>query len=210
MNMSYQAQTEVWEMICRERQRKIDKFGTTQNLTPQDWLMALGEEMGETCRAVHDAVYEDGDEAAVTAELVQVAAVALAWLEERAVGISLCIPQRRRDCPPATSVCADMTLFRLLEQYEDEVRAIYSLPLRGMNDPALTIDEMRRKLPDLSNLIEDVSKSAHPLGDEAIEARDRYVDLCVAYVNRAIGDQERQDITEAIRDAITRTGSDTA
>lgn len=37
-------------------------------------LAALGEELGEVCRAVHD-----GDQAALARELTQLAGVALAW-----------------------------------------------------------------------------------------------------------------------------------
>ena len=71
-------------------------------MPPPTWLMVLGEEFGEACAAAHDTLYDDdkGDESHLDAELVQVAAVAIAWLEERKLGLSLCLPWFRHDYDP--------------------------------------------------------------------------------------------------------------
>ena len=62
--------------------------------------MILGEEFGEACAAAHDTLYDVADKANedhLDAELVQVAAVAIAWLEERRLGMSMCKPEFRHD-----------------------------------------------------------------------------------------------------------------
>jgi len=93
----YQIDPRVIEAIATERQRQIDKWGRYKDMPPPVWLMVLGEEFGEACAAAHDALYEDGEEDHLTAELVQVAAVAIGWLEERLQGMSLCLSEYRHD-----------------------------------------------------------------------------------------------------------------
>lgn len=76
----------IWELIQNERDRQHDKWDQ-----PHDWgwgdcssvlvspitkVAVLTEEVGEVARAVLD-----GDEDQVRRELVQVAAVVVAWLE---------------------------------------------------------------------------------------------------------------------------------
>jgi len=63
--------------LKQERDRQDARFGQ-QDHTPERWCVILGEEFGEVCRAVYDNTL---DPAHLRSELIQVAAVALAWLE---------------------------------------------------------------------------------------------------------------------------------
>jgi NTP pyrophosphatase (non-canonical NTP hydrolase) len=77
-------------LIRRERERQIAKFGP-QPLVPSHreergcsrelYLAILTEEVGEVARAVIDIPRGECLPADLLAELVQVAAVAVAWLE---------------------------------------------------------------------------------------------------------------------------------
>ena len=78
---------EVFDMIYDERERQAQKWGTVEgawgkgdcsspDIRPEVKAVVLGEECGEVARAVLD---RDGD--GLAKELVQVAAVAVAWLE---------------------------------------------------------------------------------------------------------------------------------
>lgn len=62
--------------ISNERQRQDDKWGSQRDLTDEKWGVILGEEYGEVCRAVCEH-----DDAQLRKELIQVAAVAVAWVE---------------------------------------------------------------------------------------------------------------------------------
>lgn len=64
-------------MVYLERRRQDRKFGEQNHGDPM-WHVILGEEMGEVSRAI----YENNDQG-VYDELVQVAAVAVAWCECR-------------------------------------------------------------------------------------------------------------------------------
>ena len=64
---------EVWH----ERSRQLDKFGHQTHLTPSEYLTVLQEEVGEVARAIIDGDLENYRE-----ELIQVATVALAMVEE--------------------------------------------------------------------------------------------------------------------------------
>ena len=66
----------VMEMIAEERQRQDAKWGPDRVLTPMLWLTILMEEVGEVARAILER-----DWANLLIEIVQVAAVAVAWLE---------------------------------------------------------------------------------------------------------------------------------
>lgn len=66
----------VMEMIAQERQRQDAKWGADRVLTPMLWLTILMEEVGEVARAILER-----DWANLLIEIVQVAAVAVAWLE---------------------------------------------------------------------------------------------------------------------------------
>ena len=77
-----EAQAEVFELIVRERERQDAKWGWPNaglagtNIDRKNTI--LGEEVGEVARAILE-----GDDAGLEAELVQVAAVCVAWLESR-------------------------------------------------------------------------------------------------------------------------------
>jgi len=59
--------------VLAERARQDEKWGQ-RNHGDIAWSVILGEEVGEACRAI----LEEGD---VEREVVQIAAVAVAWLE---------------------------------------------------------------------------------------------------------------------------------
>lgn len=61
--------------ILRERGRQDEKFGANRPLSAP-WLGILMEEVGEAATETFDGNLED-----LRAELVQVAAVAVAWIE---------------------------------------------------------------------------------------------------------------------------------
>lgn len=66
----------VFTRIEVERERQHLKFNNQSHLPPTAWAVILGEEYGEVCKEVCE-----GDAKKLKAELVQVAAVAVAWLE---------------------------------------------------------------------------------------------------------------------------------
>lgn len=72
--------------ILDERQRQDARWGE-QAHPPERWQGILGEEMGEVCQATNDLVFGHTDNgvdealAHLREELVQVAAVAAAWVE---------------------------------------------------------------------------------------------------------------------------------
>lgn len=67
----------VHHAIELERGRQISMWGDQQH-THEHWLSILTEEVGEVARALND----DKDKDEIRKELVQVAAVAVAWLED--------------------------------------------------------------------------------------------------------------------------------
>ena len=62
--------------IARERARQDDKWGPERSLSPFFWLAILTEEVGEAAKAALDS-----DRQGLREEVIQVAAVAVAWLE---------------------------------------------------------------------------------------------------------------------------------
>lgn len=68
--------TEVIHAILTERVRQTAKFGK-QNMPLQDWILVLGEEMGELAKEF----LEDNDPDNMLAEAVQVAAMAVQMYE---------------------------------------------------------------------------------------------------------------------------------
>lgn len=70
-------QTAVLQRVRAERMKQDSKFGDQRQLPPLKWNSILGEEVGEAAKALND--HEDPD--ALIAELTQVAAVAVAWIE---------------------------------------------------------------------------------------------------------------------------------
>ena len=66
-----------WNDVHKERERQDAKWGVSRNLHPQLWLAVLAEEMGEVGQAILK-----GERQNYRAELVQVAAVALAAIQD--------------------------------------------------------------------------------------------------------------------------------
>lgn len=67
----------VWSDVVKERLRQDGKFGVSRNLHPSFWLPILVEEVGEVAKALLK-----GDEMNYREEMVHVAAVALAALQD--------------------------------------------------------------------------------------------------------------------------------
>lgn len=67
---------DIAEDIRAERARQLDLWGP-QSHGPDRWCVILAEEFGEAARAVYES-----DPEALREELVQVAAVAVAWIED--------------------------------------------------------------------------------------------------------------------------------
>ena len=67
----------IFSDIDIERTRQKSKWGA-QFHSDQEWPTILGEEFGEVCKAF----LEKGRSEELEAELIQVAAVAVAWLED--------------------------------------------------------------------------------------------------------------------------------
>ena len=73
-------QSEIFREVVDERLRQNAKWGDRNNDPDADdnfWLKVLGEEFGEVCKTMLD---NDPDE--LRKELIQVTAVAVAWLEK--------------------------------------------------------------------------------------------------------------------------------
>jgi NTP pyrophosphatase (non-canonical NTP hydrolase) len=71
---------EVFEEIDSERDRQDVKWGGLPGVQRRDdhtYAAVLGEEFGEVCKA-----WLERDTAALREELIQTAAVAVAWIEE--------------------------------------------------------------------------------------------------------------------------------
>ena len=75
------------QSVLAERARQDAKWGE-QNHEPVYWLGILGEEYGELCEAINETVFDNGPEARakggyanMRAEAVQLAAVAVAFVE---------------------------------------------------------------------------------------------------------------------------------
>ncbi len=69
---------QILNAIVDERVRQDEKWGDQSGHTAEFWYTILGEEVGE----VANAVLNQNDKA-IEKELLQVAAVAVAWLEAR-------------------------------------------------------------------------------------------------------------------------------
>lgn len=84
----------IFTQIVREREHQIKKFGSSpRNLKSSAWLAIITEETGEVARAIIE-----GDSDGYAKELVQVAAVAVAALEDYYQGKSLL--EIEDVCPP--------------------------------------------------------------------------------------------------------------
>lgn len=68
----------VLAYVAKERRRQ-DLKGGVQNHSPDRWLVILGEEFGEACRAAYEGLQRNGED--YLEELTHVAAVAVAAIE---------------------------------------------------------------------------------------------------------------------------------
>lgn len=74
------------DAVEAERWRQVRKFGHQRHSNPGIWLAILGEEFGEVCQAAGPVMGlgtgkpTDADD--LYTELIQVAAVAVAWAEQ--------------------------------------------------------------------------------------------------------------------------------
>lgn len=79
-----QSEEPILQAILKERRRQDRKWGA-QNHSPVEWLAILGEEYGESCKAAlgpHFSDFREDDQfSEYETEMVQVAAVALAAIE---------------------------------------------------------------------------------------------------------------------------------
>ena len=81
--MSAEIRKKIFEAISVERERQINKWGL-QLHDDSTWSLILGEELGEVCKAIVDQLHTgktSKTKEELTQEIVQVAAVAVAWLE---------------------------------------------------------------------------------------------------------------------------------
>jgi hypothetical protein len=72
---------QVYRLIEQERQRQTELFPDAETNGDFVWAAVLGEEFGEVCRAALMRSFSGGPVEDLRSELVQVAAVAVAWLE---------------------------------------------------------------------------------------------------------------------------------
>jgi hypothetical protein len=77
LDMIKKKQRSIVYKIMRERERQNDKWGPPESRPGAPWLAILGEEYGEVCRAS----LGNPDAGDLKKELIQVAAVAIAWIE---------------------------------------------------------------------------------------------------------------------------------
>lgn len=70
----------IFQAVCRERQRQEKKWGE-QNHPDALWLAILAEEFGEAAKEANETHFRAKDPYDLESELVQVMAVAKAWLE---------------------------------------------------------------------------------------------------------------------------------
>ena len=80
VNGKLNSQIQVLMDILQERGRQ-ERIWSEQNHTPAEWLLILGEEFGEACRAAADMKWRGMGVTDYRKELIQVAAVAVAMIE---------------------------------------------------------------------------------------------------------------------------------
>jgi hypothetical protein len=78
--------SDVFEDVSEEGQRAREKFGEQRDLNDLHWLAILGEEFGEVARHVTQTrvppiTHREKTPTELRAELVQVAAVAMRWVQ---------------------------------------------------------------------------------------------------------------------------------
>jgi hypothetical protein len=70
----------IFADILEERKRQREKWGIQTHLL-SSWLMILGEEFGEACKAGNECYFRDSDLSNLRKELIQTTAVAIAIIE---------------------------------------------------------------------------------------------------------------------------------
>lgn len=73
-------QEKIIEKIRIERRRQDLKWGEDRDLSDDKWMVILIEEVGEVAKGILECVHP----CSMDSEIIQVAAVAIAWLESRA------------------------------------------------------------------------------------------------------------------------------
>lgn len=74
--------TTVLAMVKKERKRQDEMWGYPQVHHPMEWLSILAEEFGELAQALNNALFGgDGDLTHAREEAIEVAAVAVAFVE---------------------------------------------------------------------------------------------------------------------------------
>jgi NTP pyrophosphatase (non-canonical NTP hydrolase) len=72
---------DIYGLINEERARQDEKWGHRHPIPNSIFLMVLTEEVGEVARAIHDDMFGGRGAGQLKDELIQVAAVAIQWLE---------------------------------------------------------------------------------------------------------------------------------
>lgn len=70
---------DIFNLINRERENQTDLYGNQMDKTNGRWLPVLVAEVGE----VADSLSKNTDQELLKRDLIQVAAVAVAWLETK-------------------------------------------------------------------------------------------------------------------------------
>lgn len=78
--MNYKKVLQVLKEVYMERKNQVEKFGD-QRHSPANYLMILGEEVGEVNKAALEAHFYGTSLVEYRKELIQVAAVAVAMIE---------------------------------------------------------------------------------------------------------------------------------
>lgn len=89
LNKLRESHAQIVEDLLKERVRQNEKFGWNRNHHPAEWLMILGEEVGEVNEEGIEYTFKSGLEVdkkeilkRMRVELIQVAAVAMAFIED--------------------------------------------------------------------------------------------------------------------------------
>ena len=75
------SKNKIFSDIVLERQRQDEKFGSNRNQHPLEWNAILGEEVGEVNTECLEYTFYEKSTDDLRTELIQVAAVAVAWIE---------------------------------------------------------------------------------------------------------------------------------
>lgn len=80
MSLTQYRRSAVLQEVLAERVRQDTRFGE-QNHEANNWCVILAEEFGEVAKEACDVTFSGKSTEDLEAELVQVAAVCVAWLE---------------------------------------------------------------------------------------------------------------------------------